>query len=151
MSDTRTAPPATTSAAKLARVRMASVGAVFMLIIEFILGVVYSLYGTMPAPGKSIGLFSNGWLIVHEIMAVLLLAAAIGLVARAMGTGSGLARAMSWVGLIAIIAAIGAGIGFTRNVDNGDSLGMSVAFAVALGCYLINIVRLPAGSPGAES
>jgi hypothetical protein len=151
MSDTRTAAPATTPAAKLARVKGASIGAVFMLVIQFILGIVYSLYGTMPAAGKSVGLFSNGWLIVHEIMGILLLAAAIQLVVRVMGTDSGFAKAMSWIGLIAIIGAFGAGVSFTRNINNGASLGMSLAFAVALVCYVLNIVRLPWETPGAGS
>jgi hypothetical protein len=124
-----------------------------MLVIQFILGIIYNLYGSMPATGKSFGLFSNGWLIVHEIMGVLLLGAAIGLVVRAMGTDSGFAKAMSWIGLVAIIAAFGAGVGFTRNVNNGASLGMSLAFALALVCYVLNIVRLPgeAETPGARA
>jgi hypothetical protein len=134
-----------TAGAKLARVRQASMGAVFMLIIQFILGIVFNLYGTMPDTGKSFGLFSNGWLIVHEIMGVLLLGAAIGLVVRSMGTSSGLAKATSWIGLVAIILAIGAGVSFTRKVDNGTSLSMSIAFAIALACYVINLFRLPAG------
>ncbi|MBV9449661.1 MAG: hypothetical protein JO345_27585 [Streptosporangiaceae bacterium] len=145
MSETRTAAAPTPTAAKLARVRSQSMGLVFMLIIQFILGIIYNLYGSMPADGKSIGLFSNGWLIVHEIMGVLLLLAAIGLVAASMGTSSGLAKATSWIGLIGIIAAIGAGIGFTRSVGNGNSLGMSLAFAIALACYVINLARLPSG------
>lgn len=151
MSETRTAAPAKTPSARLAQVRSASVGLVLMLIIEFVLGIVYNLYGSMPPAGKSIGLFSNGWLVVHEIMAILVLAAAIDLVIRAMRTGHGRAKAMSWVGLIAVIAAIGAGLGFTRNGDDGASLGMSLAFAVALTCYVLNIVRLPADSSGAGS
>jgi hypothetical protein len=149
MSETRTA--ATPTAAQLARVRSQSVGLVFMLIIQFILGIIFNLYGSMPDNGKSFGLFSNGWLIVHEIMGVLLLLAAIGLVAAAMATGSGLAKVMSWIGLIGIIAAIGAGIGFTRSVGNGNSLGMSLAFAVSLACYVINVARLPGESPAAGS
>ena len=142
MSDTQTVTPSTTSAAKLARVKGSSIGAVFMLVIQFILGIVYGLYGTMPA-GKSIGMFSNGWLIGHEIMALLLLAAAISLVVRAFGTDSALAKRNSVIGLIAVIAAIGAGLGFLPKGDSGASLGMSIAFAVALVFYAVNILRLP--------
>src|SRR5712692_1780949 len=124
-----------TAGAKLARVRQASMGAVFMLIIQFILGIVFNLYGTMPDSGHSFGLFSNGWLIVHEIMGVLLVLAAISLVIRSMGAGSGLAKATSWIGLAAIILAFGAGVGFTRSSDSSSSLMMSLAFAIALACY----------------
>jgi hypothetical protein len=148
MADARTAAPAETPAAKLAKigkVRRASSGLVFMLILEFILGVVYNLYGAMPTSAKSIGLFSNGWLIVHEILAILLLLAAIQLVVMAMGSGSGLAKGTSWVGLIGIIAAIGAGMSFTRNGASGASLGMAIAFAVSLACYVVNLTRLRPG------
>jgi hypothetical protein len=60
----------------------------------------------------------------------------------AMGSGSGLAKGTSWVGLIGIIAAIGAGMSFTRNGASGASLGMAIAFAVSLACYVINLTRL---------
>ena len=143
MSDTQTAAPPVPPTAKLARVRESSVGLVFMLIIQFILGIVYNLYGKAPAPGQPIGLFSNVWLILHEIMAVLLIGAAIGVVARAMSTSSGQVKGRSWVGLIAILGAIGVGVSFTRNGSTGASLGMSLAFAVALICYVVNVVRLP--------
>lgn len=123
----------------------ASSGLVFMLILQFILGMVYNLYGTAPTSTKSIGLFSNGWLIVHEILAILLVLAAIQLIVIAMGSGSGLAKITSWVGLIGIIAAIGAGIGFTRDGAAGGSLGMAIAFAVSLTCYVVNLTRLRPG------
>ncbi len=143
MSDARTAAPVNApAAAKVAKIQRASSGLVFMLIVQFILGVVYNLYGTAPTSAKAIGLFSNGWLIVHEIVAILLLIAGVQLVVMAMGSGSGLARVTSWIGLIGIIAAIGAGIGFTRNGAAGGSLGMAIAFAVSLACYVINLTRL---------
>ena len=133
----------------MAKLQRASSGLVFMLIVQFILGMVYNLYGTMPTPGqkggtstKGIGLFSNGWLIVHEIMAVLLVVAAIQLIIMAMRSVNGLANVTSWVGLIGIVAAIGAGVGFTRNGAAGGSLGMSIAFAVSLACYIVNLTRL---------
>ncbi|HLK01414.1 MAG TPA: hypothetical protein VKU39_16110 [Streptosporangiaceae bacterium] len=142
MSQTDTASPPS-DLAKLVRVRQASIGAVFMLVIQFILGIIFNLYGTIPPSGHSFGLFSNGWLILHEIMGVLLVGAAIGLVARSFGTGSGFAKATSAIGLLAIIAAFGAGVGFTRSTGNGASLGMALAFAIALICYVLNLARLP--------
>jgi len=143
MSDANTA-TTVPSTAKLARVRQGSIGLIFMLVIQFLFGIIFNLYGSIPASGHSFGLFSNGWLIVHEIMAVALLGAAGQQVARAMGTGSGLARTTSWIGLIGIVLAIGAGISFTRNSANSASLGMAIAFAIALSCYLISVIRLPA-------
>ena len=143
MTGTQAAETTATSVAKLARVRGAATGGVFMLILQFILGIIYNLYGTAPTSTKAIGLFSNGWLIVHEIMAILLLAATIGLVVQATRTDSGLAKGMSWVALISIVGAIGAGISFTRNGASGASLGMALAFALALWCYAVLLVRLP--------
>jgi hypothetical protein len=147
MTDTPIAATATAAGARLARVRRAATGAVFMLIIEFILGIIYNLYGTAPTSAKPIGMFSNAWLALHVIMGILLVLAAIGLVVQAVRTSSGLAKGMSVVGLIGIIAAFGAGVGFTRNGDAGSSLGMALAFAVSLACYVILLIRLPSGEP----
>jgi hypothetical protein len=129
------------------RLRMASLGVVSMLILEFILGIVNNLYGATPALGKPIGLFSGGWLAVHVILGILLVLAAIMQVVRAIRAGHQLVLWMSVIGLIAIIAAIGAGVSFTRDGASGASLGMSIAFAVALSCYVVNLVVLPSG-PG---
>jgi len=132
-------------ARRLARVRMASFGAVTMLIIEFILGMIYNLYGTAPTASKSIGLFSSPVLALHVIMSILLLVAAVMLLVRAIGARHRLTIWMSAVGLAAIIAAGFAGLGFTRNGAVGASLGMSLAFAVSLACYVVII--LAASSP----
>ena len=62
-----------------------------------------------------------------------------------MRTASGLAKGLSWVALISIVGAIGAGISFTRSGGSGASLGMALAFALALWCYAVLLVRLPSG------
>ena len=49
---------------------------------------------------------------------------------------------MSALGLLAILAAGFAGIGFIGNGDDGASLGMSLAFAVALTAYVVLIFAL---------
>jgi hypothetical protein len=143
MTDTQAATADTASAARLGRVRRAATGAVFMLIIQFFLGIIYNLYGTMPTSAKSIGWFSNGWLALHVVLGILLLLAGIGLVAQAMRTSSGLAKGMAWVGLAGIIGAFAAGSSFTSNGANGASLGMALAFAVALASYVVLLIRLP--------
>jgi hypothetical protein len=133
------------------RLRMASLGVISTLILEFIFGVVNNLYGTAPAPGKPVGLFSSGWLALHVIVGILLLLSAIMLVIRAVQAGHRPVLWMSVIGLLAIIAAIGAGIGFTRDGANGASLGMSLAFAIALACYVVNLVVLPSGPDSVTS
>ena len=80
---------APSQASRLARLRMASLGAVTMLIIQYILGIIYNLYGTMPTAAKSIGLFSSPVLALHVIMSILLLIAAVMLLVRAIGAGTG--------------------------------------------------------------
>lgn len=145
MTETRIAGTATTQVARLARVRRAATGAVFMLIIQFVLGIIYNLYGTAPTSAKPIGMFSNAWLALHVIMGTLLVLAAIGLVVQAVRTTSGLAKGLSVLGLLGIIAAFGSGIGFTRNGAAGSSLGMALAFAVSLACYVSLLIRLPSG------
>ncbi len=146
MSDTRTATHAAgpTQASRLARLRMSSFGLVTMLIIQYILGTVYSLYGTAPTAKKSIGLFSSPVLALHVILAILLLIAAVMQLVRAIGARHGLTTWMSAAGLAGIVAAGFAGIGFTGNGAAGASLGMAVAFAVSLASYVVIILVLPA-------
>jgi hypothetical protein len=117
---------------------MASFGAVTMLIIEFILGMIYNLYGTAPTASKSVGLFSSPVLALHVIMSILLLV-------RSIGARHRLTIWMSALGLAAIVAAGFAGLGYTGNGAAGASLGMSLAFAVSLTSYVVII--LAASSP----
>ena len=147
MSDTHTATHAAgsrgrTPANRLARLRISSLGAVIMLIIEFILGIVYNLYGTAPTADKSIGLFSSPVLALHVILAILLVIAALGQLIRAIGTRHRLAIWMSAVGLLGILGAGFAGLGFTSKGAAGASLGMSLAFAVSLACYVVLVFAL---------
>jgi len=133
-------------ASRLVRIRMSSLGAVVMLIIQFILGVIYSLYGTAPTSAKSVGLFSSPDLALHVILGILLVIAALGQLIRAIGVRHRLTIWLSAVGLVAIVAAGFAGLGFTGNGAPGASLGMSLAFAVALACYVVLVFALPSSA-----
>jgi hypothetical protein len=150
MAGTHTAAPkaAPDQAGRLARIRYASLGLVSMLIIEFILGVVYNLYGTAPTSGKSIGLFSSPVLALHVILGILLFVAAVMLLVRSVGARHRLAIWMAAVGLAGIVAAGGAGLGFAKDGANGASLGMSIAFAVSLACYVVVLVAVPGPGSG---
>ena len=127
---------------RAARLRLSSLGLVSMLIIQFILGMIYNLYGTGPSPGKSVGMFSSPVLALHVILFFLLVIAAVGQLIRAVGTRHRLTLWMSALGLVAIVAAGFAGIGFIGNGDDGASLGMSLAFAVALAAYVVLVFAL---------
>ncbi len=124
------------------RIRMASFGALTMLIIQFVLGTAYSLYGTAPASGKSVGMFSSPLLAVHVILGILLVIAAIMLVVRAVQARHAPSIATTVAGLLVILGAFGAGSSFTKDGSNGASLAMAVLAAVAMLCYAANLVIL---------
>jgi len=155
MSNTHTATSATGQAlaSRLARIRVSSLGGVIMLIIEFILGIAYNLYGTAPTASKSVGLFSSPLLALHVIVAILLVIAAVGQLIRAIGTRHRLTIWMSATGLVAILAAGFAGTGFAGNGAAGASLGMALAFAVALAAYVVLVFALSssAGPPSSTT
>jgi heme A synthase len=128
------------------RIRMASFGTLTMLIIQFVLGTAYSLYGTAPTSSKSVGMFSSPLIAVHVIMGILLLVTAVMLVVRAVQARHRPTIATTVVGLLVILGAFGAGSSFVQNGSNGASLGMALLAAVAMLCYAANLVIL--GKPG---
>jgi len=141
---TRAAGP--TQAERLVRLRMASLGVVVMLIIQFILGMIYNLYGTAPTSTKAIGLFSSPTIALHVIVGILLGLVAIVQLVRAIGTRHSLSIWLSALGLLSIIGAGFAGLGFSGSGAAGASLGMSLAFAAALACYVALVVVLPSAA-----
>ena len=145
MTDTHTA-TATAVTDRLPRLRLSSLGLVTMLIIQFILGIVYNLYGTAPTSTKSIGLFSSPVLALHVVLAILLVIAAVMQLIRAIGARHRLTIWMSAIGLLGILAAGFAGLGFTGSGAAGASLGMSLAFAVSLAAYVVLVFALAPSS-----
>jgi len=138
-------------AIRLARLRGASFGVVVMLIVQFILGMIYNLYGTAPTSTKSIGLFSSPDLALHVIVGALLFLAAVGQLVQAIGVRHRLSIWLSALGLLSILGAGFAGLGFTGSGAAGASLGMSLAFAVALACYAILVFALPSSASRAST
>jgi hypothetical protein len=121
---------------------MASFGALIMLVLQFVLGTAYSLYGTTPTASKSIGMFSSPLLAIHVVLGILIILAAAMLVFRAVQARISPVIATSVIGLLAVLGAFGAGSAFTNNGDNGASLGMALAAAIAMVCYAVNLVIL---------
>jgi hypothetical protein len=152
MSQTHTATRAAgrTQAERLVRLRGASLGVVVMLIIQFILGMIYNLYGTAPTSAKPIGLFSGPTIALHVILGIVLGLAAIARLVRAIGARHSLTIWLSALGLLSIIGAGFAGLGFTGSGAASASLGMSLAFAAALACYGALIVVLPSAAAATE-
>jgi heme A synthase len=130
------------SQAQAERLRMASFGALTMLILQFVLGTAYNLYGTAPTATKSVGVFSSPLLASHVILGILTILAGIMLVVRAVQANARPVLGLSIVGLVALLAAAGAGSAFAGKGAAGDSLGMAVATAVAMLCYAVNLVIL---------
>jgi hypothetical protein len=128
--------------AQAERIRMASFGALTMLILQFALGTAYNLYGTAPTASKSIGMFSSPLLAIHVILGILLIVTAAVLVFRAVQAKISAVIATSVVGLVAVLGAAGAGSAFTSHGATGASLGMALATAVAMLCYAANLVIL---------
>jgi hypothetical protein len=133
-------------AVRLSRLRRSSLGVVVMLIIQFILGMIYNLYGTVPTSAKPVGLFSSPDLALHVILGFLLLIAAIGQLVQAIGARHQLSIWLSAIGLLSIIGAGFAGLGFAGSGADGASLGMSLAFATALACYVVLVFALPSSA-----
>jgi hypothetical protein len=108
-----------------------------MLILQFALGIGVNLY-ISPKKGGVGEAFSNGPLLaIHAVLGLLLIIAAIGqlvLAIRARHTGI---IAASAIGLIAIAAAASSGAGFLSDQAEGESLGMALATAVAMLCYVV--------------
>ena len=116
-------------------------GAAVLLVIQFGLGTAVNLYVTLPA-GKSFWakVFSDGVVAVHALMALLLLAASVSALVRAIRAGR-----VVWfmaAGLVAVLVAAGSGVSFVRGGSNGASLAMALAAAVAMFCYLAAIFAL---------
>lgn len=128
--------------AQTERLRMASFGALVMLVLQFVLGTAYSLYGTAPTASKSIGMFSSPLLAIHVVLGILIILAAAMLVFRAVQARISPVTATSVIGLLAVLGAFGAGSAFTNNGDDGASFGMALAAAIAMACYAVNLIIL---------
>ena len=137
-SDTIQAPSSVSPAATL---RGNCMGAAVLLIVEFGIGMGVNLYVTLPAHKSFFStVFGSATLAAHAIVAVALLGAAISAVVRAIRLRRAVAFAS--VGLAAVLAAGISGASFVSNQANGASLGMALATAVAMFCYLAAIFSL---------
>ena len=132
-------PPA--AASRLTALRGNCMGAAVLLIVQFGLGIGVNLYVTLPAHKSFFStVFGSATLAVHAIVALALVGAAISALVRAIRARR--AVAFTAVGLAAILAAAIFGASFVGSQGNGASLGMALATAVAMFCYLAAIFSL---------
>jgi hypothetical protein len=110
-----------------------------LLIIQYVLGIAYNLYGTAPTASKKLALFSSPLLAAHVVVGTLLILVAVYLVVLAIRARVPVGIAMSVVGLLALLGAWGSGSAFAQKGADGYSMAMAVLTAVALLCYLVNL------------
>lgn len=139
---------------ELWRLRGQAFGALVMLIIQFAIGIVVNLYGTVPKADKGSGLLTaigravtNGpaGLAIHAAFGLLILLAAVALLVRAILARLRAVIGLSGVGLLAVLAAAGSGTSFVGNGQASASLTMALATAVAMLCYAACLMALSAG------
>ena len=144
-------PSAQKRRSRQARLRRASLAILIALIVQFALGIGVNLYVTLPAaghPGHS-SWFGNGALLaLHAALGMFLVLAAIAVLARAITARNVTLIATSAAGLAAIGLAFFFGATFAEKLTDGYSLGMAIAFAVALACYAIGLYALTARRGG---
>jgi hypothetical protein len=126
---------------RLAGLRGNCMGAAVLLIVQFGLGIGLNLYVALPTHKAFLAtVFGSAVLAIHAIVALALLGAAVSALVRAIRIRG--AVAFTSVGLAAIVAAAAAGVSFAGNQSNGASLGMALATAAAMFCYLAAIFSI---------
>ena len=145
------APPSTRkhrTERRQADLRPANLAALIVLIVQFALGMGVNLYVTLPAAGHPghASWFGNGALLaLHAALGMILIIGAIFVLVRAIMARNATLIVTSAAGLVAILLAAFFGSGFTDKLTDGYSIGMALAFAVALACYAIGLFASPAG------
>jgi hypothetical protein len=127
-----------TEARRLARVVKASVVMVVLLLVQYVLGISYNLYGTAPSATRKVEPFSSPVLAVHVVVGTLLIVVAIYVVVVSIRARTALAVVTSVVALASLVAAWISGTAFIQKGANGFSMAMGVLTAVALLCFVVN-------------
>jgi hypothetical protein len=141
MTDVQQQTATAASAARLNALRGNCMGAAVLLVIQFALGIVVNLYVNVPTNKAFFpAVFSSAALAAHFIVALLLLAAAISALVRAIRLRK--AIVFTSIGLLAILFAASAGSAFVGDGTNASSLSMALATAVAMFSYLAAIFSL---------
>jgi ACR3 family arsenite efflux pump ArsB len=145
------APPSTQkqkTESRQAGLRPANLAILIVLIVQFALGMGVNLYVTLPAAGHPghASWFGNGTLLaLHAALGMFLILAAIFVLVRSIMARNADIIVTSAAGLVAILLAAFFGSGFTDKLTDGYSIGMALAFAVALVCYAIGLFAAPTG------
>lgn len=142
------------TAARTRGLRANAMAGLVMLLIEYSLGISVNLYATLPAADRGKSFFAalgaavgNGpvLLTLHALLGTLLLITGIAAVVRASLVGARPLTALSAGALLATLVAWLSGSNFVGHQQNGASLAMALAAAVAILCYAILIFVLGLG------
>jgi hypothetical protein len=137
--------------------RRITLGMAVALLVQYALGMVVNLYGTVPARDQGGGVFTaigrafaNGpaSLAIHAGLGLLLIVGAIQLVVRSAVVRH---RPLIWLSSVSLLAILGAalnGAAFVNAGDDGASLGMAMLTGIALLCMTIGLYVL-GSAPGA--
>jgi hypothetical protein len=136
--------------------RANALAGLIMILVEYSLGISVNLYSTLPTgdSGKSgfAGLgaaIGNGPLLVtlHALLGTLLLGTGVAAVVRAARLRARGLIALSGGALLATLVAWASGSEFIGHQDNGASLAMALAAAVAMLCYALIVFMLGSAGP----
>jgi hypothetical protein len=146
--DLTSAPPAA-----LERLRRASLGSLFALLIQYGLGMGVNIFVTIPAADQGHGTgtamrktLTGGpaVLAAHTAVGLLLIINVLIVLVLAVRTRVPALLASAVVGLLCVLGAAFSGIGFVENGADGASMTMAVLTGVALACYGVNLFVLGA-------
>lgn len=135
----------------LARLRRGSLAVLVLLVVQYAIGMYVNLFVTVPRADHGAGLGSaiaNGpaALSLHAVLGTLLGLGALGVAIQAALVRRRGLVALSLIGLLAMVFASVAGVGFTSTGDDSASMAMSVLGVIGLLCYAANLYLLRASA-----
>jgi hypothetical protein len=140
--------------------RRALVGAITLLLAQFLLGMAVNLFVNIPTqhPGAQPPEYFGGvvqsvtWavlhgpflLVLHALLGLLLVVGAFGVVARAWPLGGRMLRWTTAVGAVSVLGAGFNGGSFLNYNEDFSSMIMASLFAISVACYVLALYALAA-------
>jgi len=116
-----------------------------LLVAEYILGMINNLFVHFPEGGTEVQMWEFAWrqfsISSHIILGIILLLAGLLVVIRAIQNGNQSGIIFSGIGFIAVLLAGFSGSRFIPTQQDLYSLSMSIAFLIALLCYVGGICQ----------
>ena len=139
--ETGAAPPVRTRAESLPGIHRQAFAMAVLLLVQYGLGIGVNLFVTLPRQDHGAGLggaISNGpaAVSIHAVLGLALIVTALGLAIRVAATRRGGLIALAILGMAGLTSAAINGTRFAGSGQNGDSMAMALAWAVAMLCYL---------------